>query len=104
MFWCYTRAVVVSSIGKMAIFEAPQFPDPSQMRRAGKPTVTSKPGGVGTMARLADQEARHKSVLRPTGGASYDPKTREMRRLAVVVEQLAKEQVRGFPNHHIPPP
>jgi hypothetical protein len=44
------------------------------------------------MARLADQEARHKNVLRPKGTASYDPKTREMRRLSAVVERLALEQ------------
>tara|TARA_B110000977_G_scaffold199714_2_gene287931 strand:+ start:2520 stop:3473 length:954 start_codon:yes stop_codon:yes gene_type:complete len=68
-------------------------PDASQMRRAGKPTVTSEKGALGTMARLADQEARHKSVLRPTGTASYDPKTREMRRLSMVVDQLTKEQL-----------
>jgi hypothetical protein len=66
--------------------------DASQMRRAGKPTVTTKPGAVSTMARLADQEARHKNVLRPKGAASYDPKTREMRRLGTVVDELAKEQ------------
>jgi hypothetical protein len=31
-------------------------------------------------------------VLRPKGTSSYDPKTREMRRLSVVVEKLALEQ------------
>ena len=66
--------------------------DASQMRRAGKPTVTTKRGALSTMARLADQEARHKNVLRPKGTSSYDPKTREMRRLSVVVEKLALEQ------------
>jgi hypothetical protein len=66
--------------------------DASQMRRAGKPTVTTKRGALSTMARLADQEARHKNVLRPKGTSSYDPKTREMRRLSAVVEKLALEQ------------
>jgi len=66
--------------------------DASQMRRAGTPSVTTKRGALSTMARLADQEARHKSVLRPKGTASYDPKTREMRRLSAVVERLALEQ------------
>ena len=66
--------------------------DASQMRRAGKPTVPTKRGALSTMARLADQEARHKNVLRPKGTSSYDPKTREMRRLSVVVEKLALEQ------------
>jgi hypothetical protein len=66
--------------------------DASQMRRAGKPTVTTKRGALSTMARLADQEAWHKNVLRPKGTSSYDPKTREMRRLSVVVEKLALEQ------------
>jgi len=77
----------------------PSFPDDaqnaldaSQMRRAGKPTVTTKRGALSTMARLADQEARHKNVLRPKGTSSYDPKTREMRRLSAVVEKLALEQ------------
>ena len=77
----------------------PSFPDDaqnaldaSQMRRAGKPTVTTKRGALSTMARLADQEARHKNVLRPKGTSSYDPKTREMRRLSEVVEKLALEQ------------
>ena len=66
--------------------------DASQMRRAGTPSVTTKRGALSTMARLADQEARHKNVLRPKGTASYDPKTREMRRLSAVVERLALEQ------------
>jgi hypothetical protein len=66
--------------------------DASQMRRAGTPSVTTKRGALSTMARLADQEARHKNVLRPKGTASYDPKTREMRRLGAVVERLALEQ------------
>ena len=72
--------------------DAQNTSDASQMRRAGKPTVTTKRGALSTMARLADQEARHKNVLRPTGSSSYDPKTREMRRLSAVVERLALEQ------------
>ena len=88
-----------ASIRPSALDEMRSFPDDaqntldaSQMRRAGKPTVTTKRGALSTMARLADQEARHKNVLRPKGTSSYDPKTREMRRLSVVVEKLALEQ------------
>ena len=72
--------------------DAQNTSDASQMRRAGKPTVTTKRGALSTMARLADQEARHKNVLRPTGSSSYGPKTRQMRRLSAVVERLALEQ------------
>ena len=72
--------------------DAQNTSDASQMRRAGKPTVTTKRGALSTMARLADHEARHKNVLRPKGSASYDSKAREIRRLSAMVERLALEQ------------